>query len=71
MIVIEDMMGDLGKERITLREDIMEDRKIQAEMADAADKAWTPQPKGRQPQRWLGHPAGRRGLGKILTCRIS
>jgi hypothetical protein len=31
MIVIEDMMGDLGKERITLREDIMEDRKIQVE----------------------------------------
>jgi hypothetical protein len=31
-----------------------------------------PQPKGRQPQRCLGHPAGRRSLGKILTsCRIS
>jgi hypothetical protein len=26
-----------------------------------------PQPKGRQPQRWLGPPAGRQGLGKILV----
>jgi hypothetical protein len=28
-----------------------------------------PQPKGWQPQRWLGPPAGRQGPGKILTCR--
>ena len=51
MIIIEDMMGDLGKERITLREDIMEDRKIQVEMANAAEQAW--KQRGSPAKRWV------------------
>ena len=40
LLTLTDNDGELGHERTTFREEVMENRRVQAEMKEAADKTW-------------------------------
>ena len=52
LMLISDRSGEMGRERTTLRADLMENRSIQKEVRTAADKVWTQNRNKSYSKRW-------------------